>query len=112
MTRRHVRPRFDFVRPSHSLSSPLSTAFDRALHDDLTQAVVTHDIREPLEIPPFDRGEQRFLPPRENFGFAPHEFVGLVLQVGDTKELSQTFVLKRLNSSFCLRVKRPGLTSV
>ena len=67
---------------------------------------------KPCELPLLNSGEERFLLSHETFGFIPHIFIGLMLLVGDTKELSQAFTLKHLYPSFCLGKECPGLTPV
>ena len=48
----------------------------------------------------------------ETFSFVPHIFIGLMLPVGDMKELSQAFILKHLYPAFCLSEECQGLTPV
>ncbi|KAH3896175.1 hypothetical protein DPMN_020348 [Dreissena polymorpha] len=43
---------------------------------------------------------------------APGILVGLVFHVGDAELSLQTLVLKGLHTAFCVRVKRPCLSSV
>ena len=62
---------------------------------------------KPCELPTIHSGEERLLSSQD---FVLRIFVGLMLLVGATKELSQAFSLERLYPSFCLNKERPGLT--
>ena len=50
--------------------------------------------------------------PMRAFGFVLHIFIGLMLPVGDTKELSQAFILKCLYPTFCLSKECPDPTPI
>ena len=63
---------------------------------------------KPCELLPLDSGEERLLSSQETFGFFPHIFIGLMLLVGDMKELSPAFILKHLYP-FCLSEECPSL---
>ena len=70
------------------------------------------DMAKPCKLPLLNCGEERFLSSHETFGFVLHIFIGLMLPVGDMKELSQAFILKCLYPSFCLSKECPGLTPI
>ena len=70
------------------------------------------DMAKPCKLLPLNSGEERFLSSHKTFSFVPHIFIGIMLLVGDTKELSQAFILKCLYPSFCLSKECPGLTPV
>ena len=67
---------------------------------------------KPCELLPLNSGEERFLSSHETFSFVLYIFIGLMLPVGDMKELSQAFICKCLYPSFCLSKECPGLTLI
>ena len=67
---------------------------------------------KPCKLPLLNSGEERFLSSHKPFSFIAHIFIGVILLVGDTKELSQEFILKCLYPSFCLSEQCPGVTPI
>ena len=70
------------------------------------------NMAKPCEVLPVNSRGERFLSSHKTFGFVLHIFIGLMLPLGDMKELSQAFILKCLYHSFCLSEECPGLTPV
>ena len=79
-------PLFDVVHP---LPTTASSTFKGALKNGFGEAVVARDMPEPCEFPFLDSSQKRFLWTHKEVDFAPHQVVGLVLQVGDAEKFPQ-----------------------
>ena len=72
----------------------------------LEKTVGAWDMPEPCKSPSLDSCQKRFLWTYKEVEFAPHQVVGLVLQVGDAEKFRRALGLQSL-SPF-LRVSKQG----
>ena len=83
---------------NYLLCRPQRRPHQGALRDGLGDTDVVRDVPEPCKFPSFDSCQKRFLWTHKDVDLARPPVVGLVLQVGDAEECSQTLGFESLES--------------
>ena len=102
----HVQgcPLFDVVHLAFPLPTTVSPTLQGALKDGFGEAAVVCNVPKPCQFLFLDSYRKKFLWIHNEADLAPHQVIGLVIQVGDTENFCMHLVLKALFSETASRL--------
>ena len=105
-------PLFDVVHSALSLPTTASPTLQSSLKDGFGEAVAACDTPKPCKFPSLDIYQKGLLWAHKEVDLAPHQVVGLVLQVRDAEKFPQALVFEGLLLFFTVSKQGPCFTAI